>query len=73
MQGSEEAPRDAGHVLLCELEVVSGGGFRAWHQQGHEAGRRHKRTELHGNGAQGGGSRAVQGGLPPLGTEGDFP
>ena len=50
-----------------------GGAFRARPQQAHEAGCHHVRAELYGDGARGGGSHAVQGILPLLVTEGDFP
>ena len=73
LEASEEAPLDAGFVLFCEVVVVLGGGVLAWPQQGHEAGCHHERAELHGDGAPGGWSRAVQGGLPLLGTEGNLP
>ena len=68
VQGEEEASLDAGHVLFREVGVVLGGGIWARPQQGHEAGCHHVRAELHGGGARGGGSHAVQGGLPLLGT-----
>ena len=46
VEGAEEAWLDAGHVLLCELGVVLGGGVRARPQQRHEAGCHHVRAEL---------------------------
>ena len=38
VEGAEEASLDAGHVLLREVGVVSGGGVGAGAQQRHEAG-----------------------------------
>ena len=38
VEGLEEASLDAGHVLLCEVGVVLGGGVWARPQQRHEAG-----------------------------------
>ena len=72
VEGAEEAPLDAGHVLLCEVGVVLGGGASAWPQQGHEAACHHVRAELLCDGARGAGSSAVRGGLLLLGTEGDL-
>ena len=46
VEGAEEASLDAGHVLLCEVGVVLGGGVRAWPQQRHEAGCHHVWAEL---------------------------
>ena len=46
MGGAEEASLDAGHVLLREVGVVSGGGVWARPQQRHEAGCHHVRAEL---------------------------
>ena len=40
VQGLEEASLDAGHVLLCEVGVVLGGGVWARPQQRHDAGSR---------------------------------
>ena len=37
VEGAEEASLDAGHVLLCEVGVVLGGGVWARPQQRHEA------------------------------------
>ena len=61
VEGLEEASLDAGHVLLCEVGVVLGGGVWARPQQRHEAGCHHVRAELQGGGAWGGGSPAVWG------------
>ena len=44
VEGLEEASLDAGHVLLCEVGVVLGGGVRARPQQRHEAGCHHVRA-----------------------------
>ena len=38
VEGLEEASLDAGHVLLCEVGVVLGGGVGARPQQRHESG-----------------------------------
>ena len=46
VEGLEEASLDAGHVLLCEVGVVLGGGVGARPQQRHEAGCHHIRAEL---------------------------
>ena len=46
VEGAEEASLDAGHVLLCEVGVVLGGGVLARPQQRHEAGCHHVRAEL---------------------------
>ena len=46
VEGLEEASLDAGHVFLCEVGVVSGGGVWARQQQRHEAGCHHVRAEL---------------------------
>ena len=71
MEGSKEGTQDAGHIHLCEVGVVLGGGFLI-PQQGHEAGHHHEGAELHGAGVWKGASRAVKGGLPLLGLEGDL-
>ena len=44
VEGLEEASLDAGHVLLCEVGVVLGGGAWARPQQRHEAGCHHVRA-----------------------------
>ena len=44
VEGLEEASLDAGHVLLCEVGVVLGGGVWARPQQRHEAGCHHVRA-----------------------------
>ena len=44
VEGLEEASLDAGHVLLCEVGVVLGGGVGARPQQRHEAGCHHVRA-----------------------------
>ena len=72
VEGSKEAPLDAGHVLFREVGVPLGGRVCARPQQGHEAGYHHVRAELYGDGARQVGSCAVQGGLPLLGTEFDL-
>ena len=41
VEGSEEAPVDARHVLFCEVGVVTGRGVWAPPQQRHEAGCHH--------------------------------
>ena len=46
VEGAEEASLDAGHVLLCEVGVVLGGGVWARPQHRHEAGCHHVRAEL---------------------------
>ena len=46
VEGLEEASLDAGHVLLCEVGVVLGGGVWARPQQRHEAGCHHVWAEL---------------------------
>ena len=46
VKGAEEASLDAGHVLLCEVGVVLGGGVWARPQQRHEAGCHHVWAEL---------------------------
>ena len=46
VEGAEEASLDAGHVLLCEVGVVLGGGVSARPQQRHEAACHHVRAEL---------------------------
>ena len=46
VEGAEEALLDAGHVLLCEVGVVLGGGVWARPQQRHEAGCHHVWAEL---------------------------
>ena len=46
VEGAEEASLDAGHVLLCEVGVVLGGGVWARPQQCHEAGCHHVWAEL---------------------------
>ena len=46
VEGLEEASLDAGHVLLCEMVVVLGGGVWARPQQRHEGGCHHLRAEL---------------------------
>ena len=46
VEGAEEASLDAGHVLLCEVGVVLGGGVWARPQQRHEAGCHHVWAEL---------------------------
>ena len=46
VEGLEEASLDAGHVLLCEVWVVLGGGVWARPQQRHEAGCHHVWAEL---------------------------
>ena len=46
VEGLEEASLDAGHVCLCEVGVVLGGGVWARPQQRHEAGCHHVRAEL---------------------------
>ena len=46
VEGLEEASLDAGHVLLCEVGVVLGGGVWARPQQRHEAGCHHVRAQL---------------------------
>ena len=46
VKGAEKASLDAGHVLLREVGVVSGGGVGARPQQRHEAGCHHVRAEL---------------------------
>ena len=46
VEGAEEASLDAGHVLLCEVGVVLGGGVWARTQQRHEAGSHHVWAEL---------------------------
>ena len=44
VEGLEEASLDAGHVLLCEVGIVLGGGVGARPQQRHEAGCHHVRA-----------------------------
>ena len=46
VEGAEEASLNAGHVLLCEVGVVLGGGVWARPQQRHEAGCHHVWAEL---------------------------
>ena len=46
VEGLEEASLDAGHILLCEVGVVLGGGVWARPQQRHEAGCHHVWAEL---------------------------
>ena len=46
VEGAEEASLDAGHVLLCEVGLVLGGGVGARPQQRHGAGCHHVRAEL---------------------------
>ena len=46
VEGAEEASLDAGHVLVCEVGVVLGGGVGARPQQRHEAGCHHVWAEL---------------------------
>ena len=64
-----EGAKEAGHVVVREVGIALGGGVWARPQQGHEAGCHHVQAELYGDGAAGGGSRAVQGGVPLLGTD----
>ena len=44
VEGLEEASLDAGHVLLCEVGIVLGGGVLTRPQQRHEAGCHHVRA-----------------------------
>ena len=46
VEGAEEASLDAGHVLLCKVGVVLGGGVWARPQQRDEAGFHHVWAEL---------------------------
>ena len=46
VEGAEEASLDAGHVLLCEVGVVLGGGVWVRPQQRHAAGCHHVWAEL---------------------------
>ena len=72
VEAAEEASLDAGHVLFHEVGVLLGGGVWVRPEQGHEAGCHHVLAEMHGGGAWGGGSHAVQGGFPLLRMEGDL-
>ena len=71
VEGSEEGPLDAEHVLLLEVGVVSDSGVLV-PQQAHEAGCHHERAELHGAEAWRGASCVVRGASCLLQTKGDL-